>query len=406
MLSADNFLSNVLFTENNAFHILGFIDVTRRLSNEEIDTYVNDIVRKNTILRQYIVKINGELFLENDPQFDIQQQYSIVDSDCCDYTQTTRKLLNTPFLTKCNWFLSAYTTNTTTRIYIKIDHTLADGHQLLKIIASPFVDERITERFHRTKPGWISTAYYWIVGTILLILTLLKFVFQIVFQRRVVDDVSSDVVLSDAVQKTKIIEFDSFSLSAIKQITSRHNVTINDFMYAVALKSSLAYTKKKNIYTVSPINVSKTEHTNNSCPLLLNVAYSDNNRVLLANVHEAFNNCKYSLFVPGFAFGLQALSDYVNPTLLSTLYRLSADNIDLVYSNVIGPDVTDDAYKDTFVKDVNNMSFTINAERNQLCYTVISCSNKMNLIVSFQDGFVKDEAFLKRCVNDAYNSFM
>jgi hypothetical protein len=112
------------------------------------------------------------------------------------------------------------------------------------------------------------------------------------------------------------------------------------------------------------------------------------------------------LFVPGFAFGLQALSDYVNPTLLSTLYRLSADNVDMVFSNVIGPDVADAAYKDTFIKDITNMSFTMNAERNQLCYTVISCKDNLNLIVSFQDGFVKDEAFLKRCIDDAYDSLL
>jgi len=400
MLSADNFLSNVLFVENNAFHILGFIHASRRISDKEIDKYVNDIVRKNTILRQYIVKINGELFLENDPLFDIQQQYSITNSNCVDYAQITPELLNTPFPTKCKWFLSAYTTEATTRIYLKMDHTLADGHQLLKIIASPFVDERITDRFKRTTTSWISTAYYWIVGTILLLLTLLKFVCQIVFQRRTNDADSS------LGKKTNCIIFDAFSLSAIKKVTLHHNITVNDFMYAVALKSSIAYTKKKSLYTVSPINVSKTENTNNSCPLLLNVAYSDDNRVLLANVHEAFNNCKYSLFVPGFAFGLQALSDYVNPTLLSTLYRLSADNIDVVYSNVIGPDVADAAYKDTFIKDITNMSFTMNAERGQLCYTVISCRDNLNLIVSFQDGFVKDEAFLKRCVDDAYNSLL
>ncbi len=100
------------------------------------------------------------------------------------------------------------------------------------------------------------------------------------------------------------------------------------------------------------------------------------------------------------------MSDYMNPALLSTLYGMSSNGIDVVYSNVIGPDVTDAAYKNTFIENIDNISFVINAQPNQLCYNMISCRNKLNLIISFQDGIVTDESFLKRCINDAYTSLI
>ena len=174
-------------------------------------------------------------------------------------------------------------------------------------------------------------------------------------------------------------------------------------MYAVMLKSYASYTKKTNIYTMSPINTSN-DNTNNVCPLLLNVTYSDDNTTLLKNVHETFNCCKYSLFVPLLSFILQMMSDYMNPTLISFLYGLSSNSIDVVYSNVIGPDTT--AYKNTFIENIDNISFVMSAKPNQLCYNMISCRNKLNLMVSFQEGFVTDESFLKRCINDAYTSLI
>lgn len=382
MLSADNYLSNILFTENEITNIVVFIEIGRIMTKEEIHKYVETIVRKNTILRQYIVKKNdGQLFLENDTDFDIKKQYSVSDK-----TPDKAELLNSGYQTKCKWFCSFVLVSEKTTLFVKVDHALTDGHQLIRILTSPFSDDQTPDKCKRTTNGIL---YYWFIGTLLLIMTFMKFICKTLFQW--------NRVRRENNKPTNFVEFDAFSLSTIKKVCAQHKITVNDFMYTHLLKSYAFYKKrKKNIYTISPIHLPGKTHTNNVCPLLLNVAYSDDNTTLLKNVHSAFNNCKYSLFVPAIAFGLQALSDYVNPELLSSLYRLSRDNIDVVYSNVIGP----------VVPDINNISFVMNAQPNQLCYNVISCHDKMNLIVSFQEGYVTDEPFLKRCVNDAYNELV
>ena len=388
MLSADNFSSNILFIEEDALNILGFIDVNRTMTKDEISKYIDDIVRKNTILRQYIIQQNGQLYLENDVQFDIKKQYSITDESII-----SQDLLNSEFQTKSRWFISFLHIENKTRIYIKVDHALVDGHQLIKVLTSPFIDEQTN--FGRTATGIFTKVYYWIIGTILLLLTMIKFIMKIVFHRKVSSPSTK--------KKTTFIKLDSFSLDAIKKVTFQQKITINDFMYAVMLKSYASYTKKTSIYTMSPINTS-SENTNNVCPLLLNVTYSDDNVTLLKNVHETFNCCKYSLFVPLLSFILQMMSDYMNPTLISFLYGLSSNSIDVVYSNVIGPDTT--LYKNTFIENIDNISFVMSAKPNQLCYNMISCRNKLNLMVSFEEGFVTDESFLKRCINDAYTSLL
>lgn len=391
MLSADNYLSNILFIEKETTtNILVFIEFGRIMTEEEIHNYVETIVRKNTILRQYIVRRENQLFLENDTDFDIKKQYSVSDDP-----PNKTKLLNSEYKTKSRWFCSFVSENKDkTSLFVKVDHSLADGHQLIRILTSPFSVDQTTNQFKRTSRGIFNKVYYWFVGTIVLILTLLKFVCKVLFQWK--------TTRREKNKPTKFMEFDAFSLSTIKNVCSQHNITVNDFMYAVLLKSYTSFTrktsekKKTNIYTISPIHISGKTHTNNVCPLLLNVAYSDDNPTLLQNVHSAFNNCKYSLFVPVLSFLLQMVSDYVNPELLSTMYRIASDNIDVVYSNVIGPTIP----------DINNIAFVMNAQPNQLCYNVISCKDKLNLIVSFQDGFVKDEAFLKRCLTDAYNELI
>lgn len=380
MQSADNYLSNILFIENEAANIVAKIEISRILTNKEIDIYIETIVRKNTILRQYIVQKNGQLFLENDVDFDIKKQYSVSET-----SPNTTELLNSGYTTKSKWFLSFVTDRNTTKLFVKVDHTLADGHQLIRILTSPFSHDQS----RRCKQTTNHKLYYWFVGTIILLLTILKFLCKVLFRWKNTGSLKN--------KPTKIMEFDAFSLSTIKRICSRHNITVNDFMYALLLKSNVSYkSNKQNIYTVSPIHISGTNHTNNICPLVLNVAYSDDTATLLQNVHSAFNNCKYSLFVPCLSFILQTMSDYVNPHILSSLFQLSRDNIDVVYSNVVGP----------VIPDMTNLSFVVNAQPNQLCYNIVSCQDKLNLIVSFQDGVVTDEPFLKRCVNDAYNTLI
>ena len=381
MLSADNYLSNILFIEKQSTNILVFIEFGHVMSDEEIRNYVETIVRKNTILRQYIVQRENQLFLENDVDFDIRSHYLVSDKP-----PNKTKLLNSEYKTKSKWFCSFVLDNNNTTLFVKVDHALADGHQLIRILTSPFSQDQPADKFKRTTNNKL---YYWFIGTIVLILTLLKFVGKILFPQ-------TKMKTREKSQPTKFVKFDAFSLSTVKQVCLRQKITVNDFMYAVMLKSYVSFAKKRTVYTISPIHMPGKTYTNNVCPLLLNVLYSDDNFTLLKNVHAAFNNCKYSLFVPALSFVLQMVSDYVNPELLSTLYRLSSDNIDVVYSNVIGPEVS----------DINNIAFVMNAQPNQLCYNIISCKDKLNMIVSFQDGFVKDEAFLKRCVNDSYTSLV
>ncbi len=153
MLSADNFLSNILFIEKETTNIVASIEIGRIMSDEEIHNYVETIVRKNTILRQYIVQRENQLFLENDVEFDIKKQYSVSDK-----SPNKTKLLNSGYTTKTHWFCYFVVERNTTQLFIKVDHSLADGHQLIRILTSPFSVDQTTDKFKRTTHGILSKA--------------------------------------------------------------------------------------------------------------------------------------------------------------------------------------------------------------------------------------------------------
>ena len=372
--------------KDDKFHILTYLDVCKALSDAELDDFIQPIVKRNPILRQRF--IHGH-HLINDEHFDLKQHYIVKKTN---KLNRTASLLNAPCKT---WFLSAYVdeANLKTRIYFKINHAYADGYQLLKILSSPFVDEQPTAKFKRYTHNWIDKLYYLTVGTMLLLVTLVRCLMNRPKQE------------PSELKGTDFITVNGIELSTIKAYAKQHKVTVNDVMYTLAIKAHKLYVGDDKFYTVCPINITQTQRTNNVCPLILSVDQSDE-QTILKKVHNAFNCAKYSLFVPMLSSVLQTFADVASDYVFDAVYNYVAAGPLLIVTNVIGPDLSGVAYADTMAANITNVPFFATTTNEHICFNLISCREKMNVNVTFVEGVIADKRRYAECITNVYKSMI
>ena len=112
----------------------------------------------------------------------------------------------------------------------------------------------------------LNSIYYYTIGTVILFITtiliLLKNLFT--FNKTNKTNKINKTNKTNVNILTDYIICKSLSLDEIKQFAIENNITINDFLYALMIKTDKIYTKKERIIqTVSPINVSKLNKINN-----------------------------------------------------------------------------------------------------------------------------------------------
>jgi hypothetical protein len=167
------------------------------------------------------------------------------------------------------------------------------------------------------------------------------------------------------------------------------------------IKTDKIYTQKINLLqTISSINVSKLNETNNMCPIFNVVQNSHDNEGLLKIVNNTFNNYKYSLFIPILSIIMNNIITHVNIDMLSNYYDKIIHNSDYIYSNIIGPPI------EKFDIKITDIKFLTTAKNTAIVYNIISCKNKINIICSFKKGVINNKKLFKKCIYKSYNNLM
>ena len=194
-------------------------------------------------------------------------------------------------------------------------------------------------------------------------------------------------------------------LDKIKKVVSNNGITINDFLYSVMIKTDKLYFKKnRNIHTCSPINVSKLSSTNNMCPIFNSINNSLDNNILVQQVHDTFDNFKYSLFIPFLSFIINNCLTYINIEIMTFLYDSIIYDCDYVYSNIIGPSVTQ--VNELINLNLCDIHFLTKSKGNGITFNIISSENKINIICSFNKDKIKNKKRFEKCIYKAYNSLI
>jgi hypothetical protein len=393
MIELTNYVSKIFFKDkSSSFAILTYLDLNKELTKEDILRYLNTIVEKNEILNRRILEKNSQLYIESQESINLENQYSIEYISQNEFQTMTSKVLDEPFRTDVPWQFTFYIDKetSTSRVYFKIHHAYADGYQIIKIFTSPYGDQQIEKKFKRTT-SIFNTIYYYVVGTLSLIIMNLQFLLKAIF--------SSSEVYEET--KTDHIECKPFSLEEIKTFTKKHSITVNDFLYSLMIKTDYLYTGKDRLITsASPINISGTKDMNNLCPLFLRCKTNQDNSSLFKTVHDIFNSCKYSVFIPCLSLLLNILTKWISIDTLSLMYKSVSNTFEYAYSNIIGPDLINLEYP------VKNIHFLTTAKNREIIFNCISYNDSINIIYSFKKGIIKDKARFEQCVYHAYESLI
>lgn len=405
MTIINNIVSKILAKDDNgAYSILTYIDIDEEFNEEIILNYLNEIIKNNPILKQHFIEKNGQYVLYDIEQFDINKCLTIEYCKKSNFNIYMKSLLNRDFTEyKFYMFVCIDKEQKKSRLYFKIHHAYVDGYKLIDMLTKPMFkkqEDNTLPEFKR-KTDFLSSIYYWIIGTITLIIANIIIFFKFIFFPKNENKTTDNKTNDNKNTSTDFIICKSFSFSEIKKFVEKRNISVNDFLYALMIKTDKIYTQNANVLqTASPINVSKLNETNNVCPIFNTVDNSLDNDSLFKTVNSTFNNFKYSLFIPFLSIIMNNIVTYLNINILSLFHDKIINNSDYIYSNIIGPPV------DKLTVKITDIKFLTTAKNTAIVYNIISCKNNVNVICSFQKDIIKDKALFKKCIYKAYNDLI
>lgn len=399
MIELTNYVSKILHNDaGNSYYILTYADFDEVITTEYIINYINEITSKHRILTQLIVEVDNSFFLNNVQLLNINDYYTIEQTKFENFDKYVTVMLNNEITTQLKWkFLWCIDNDSKkSRFYFKIHHAYADGYQIIKILMSPFNnrDHDMTTKFKR-QTDLLETIYYYIIGTIVLSCINIRFFVNLYF------NASNPTTNVNKTNNTDFIICKELNLPEMKTFTRKNNITINDFCYSLMIKTDKLYTNKERILsTTSPINTSGSSQTNNMCAIFNMISNAHDNQTLFNQIHATFNAYKYSLFIPISSYFINTITRFINTGILSNGYNIITDNIDYIYSNMMGPSIDGCNVK------LSNIHFLTTSKRKEIIFNIISCGDKINIICSFKDGIIADKDRYEKCITDAYQSLI
>ena len=393
MTIVNNYVSKLTFTDTTeSFYIITYIDIDAIVEPSFIQDYVNKLVEKNSILKKTIKEENGCLVFNTSNNFKIEEHYCIKYIKSKKFNDYICKLSNEKFNMKVKWkFIWCIDKEyKKTRFYFKIHHAYADGYKIINMLCNEFNDIDNTKKLKR-KTNFLDALYYYFVGTIILTILNIKFLVSFLYNKKHNNDTNNSANDYLILKKIKIQE--------LKDYTKKNNITINDFLYFLMVKTDKIYRGyEKDLHTISLVNVSGIKETNNMCPIINKINNSKSSNFLKTSIHNIFNNLKYSLFVPLLHYILNNISEYYCIDHLHNLYNSFINNTDYVFSNVIGPDVQSD-----YSYPIKSIHFLTTPKNNEVVYNIISFGDYINIICSFKKGgFIQDKKKFKDCFYKTY----
>ena len=368
----------------NKYKIITYIDISVLFTNETLSEYLNDCCNKYPILKQHIGKTGK---LEDIVDFKLTDHYKIIEEsyeNFDDYIESIDKSIDESIdeSIELKWNVYYLTDiNKKYRLYFIIDHSYADGYKLIEILASYFGTYKSPYKCSKIQ---YKNYIYSILGTIILCIT---FCINMIYICISCEKVNRS-------NKMDYIKCKPFILSEIKKC---RNITVNDFLYSLMIKTDYLYTNvERNVLSISPINILGNESNNNTLFMYNNTHNNMKNVELLKEVHELFNNYKYSLFIPLQMAIINIMIKITPFNFIEYIINILSKRIDYIYTNIIGP--THD-----IIEDVH---FLISPLHSEIIYNIISSADNVNIIISYKEGVIQDKARFEECIYRAYDSLI
>ena len=389
-------LCSTIFALKDEYFILSYFDADEALSEEFLKEGLHNVLAQHPTLKKTFISQNNTIKFYDIPLFDIRECFSI--KYIKNFNAYTKKIMNQPFTEyKFNMVACINKESNKSRVYVKIHHAYADGYKIIEMF-NLFLSNNNPTILPEFKRKTENNIFYYIFGTIMLILINILICIKIVIQCFIHTPNNKD-------KPSDYIICKSFCLDKIKNFTTKNKITVNDFLYALMVKTDQLYTNKNRlIQTMSPINVYKLNEMNNMLPIYNIINNSSDTLSLIKNVHTMFNNYKYSLYMfllSSYTTAITYLHQYYMPfsnNVLQSFFDAIMNSSDYVYTNIIGPKITNVQLK--------NIHFLINPINNEIIYNIVSYENNVNIVCSFKEGIIQDKKLFKQCIYKAYTELI
>ena len=298
MTIVNNYVSKLYFCDSaESYSIVTYIDIDAIVEPSFIQEYMNDLVEKNSILKKTIKDENNSLIFNTSNNFKIEEHYCIKYIKSKKFKFYINKLINEKFNMEVKWkFIWCIDKESKkTRFYFKIHHAYADGYKIINILTSPFKEDGVdNSKKLKRKTNFLDTIYYYFIGTIILIILNIKILLKYLYNK-----IHSSATNDTNSSSNNYVILKKIKLKELKYYTKKNNITINDFLYFLMVKTDKMYRGyEKELHTISVVNISGIKETNNMCPIINRINNSKSSNYLKSSIHNFFENLKYSLFVP------------------------------------------------------------------------------------------------------------
>ena len=392
MIKINNVLTKIIYKEK-CNTILTLLDLNELFDEDKFIEYLQSILKYSPNLKQVIQnKKDGYYWVDND-EFNIKNHFIIKNEKSIHFDNNTEHILNQPFLHENKWNFTILNDieHNKSRIYVKIDHSYCDGYKLIDILTKPiFKNSYTTPKFKRSNQNIFNIIYYYIIGTILLIILYINTLYSLC-TKPPITNYSNNKMMYICCGKVKI--------KKIKNITSKYNVTINSFLYTLMIKTWYKYSKTKNIITISPIYVNNNDN-NNIFFVISKLNPYKNDIELLTYINELFNIYKFSPFIYISNLILNYILQYLPMNCYSNICNNIFGNINLTFSNMIGPS---NNLKNNNLKNIQYITTTKN---NEVAFSLISYDNNITTNVSYKEGIITDKSQFLKCYKEAYRELI
>jgi hypothetical protein len=383
MIEIKDTVTNVFSNStNDSLIILTYIDIKAEhvdRINKIKDKKIEELVENYPILKQEFIVKDNCTSLEDIPNFNVKDYYSTYEDT--DFDKYADILINSQFKQKAKWEWVFITSTNKCRLYFKIDHKYADGYKLIDMLISLCDPPETKHIFENRTTSFMKSLYYIIFGTVIVFINSMSVFIDMFFSK--VETVSD---------KIELIRCKSFSLSEIRRIAKEANITVNEFLYSLMIRTDYLYlNKKRDVITLLPLNNSGVKYNNNMIPIFNKVSNNLDKESLFTRLHEICSSYKYSLYIPILTFIINNIPLIVSYDILAYFYSRIIKTSDYIFTNMIGP-------KQEIIGDIH---FLTKPTYKEVIFNIISSNDNMNIICSFKEGVINKERF-EQCIYKAY----
>jgi hypothetical protein len=395
-----NVISQDIDDTNNWGNIVAFMDFDGIINKKIFNKYLKYIISNNTILQKNIIKKNNNNYLQ-DINIDINSYYSLYNSNYKKFDSKINIILNKNNNT--HWYFNIYSDkkNKKFRLFFTINHAYADGFKIISILSSS--NNKIYKPPLLNRYTHHINYFSILIGTIILLFSYVRIITNLYVFKNHKSSIKY-INNTDYIKKT-------FDFNSIKNKSKELNVTINDLLYSISIKTHYYYynNQPKTVLIASPFNTGSNNSTNNFCFIFTQLDNSIKKNELITTVNTIFNYYKYSLIIPL----LTVIYSIIGVYFCHTLYSKLSSDLDILYTNMIGPKKEEVHFKNNNcnmfnINDnirLNNTCFLMNHKKNELTFNIISYDNNMNIIISFQKNLYENKK-LYYALDCAYNEII